>query len=44
MKTNLVNRMNRYVAGAGHGLSGAKPDKVSQIAQQAAKFIKTHTN
>ncbi len=32
------------VAGAGHGLSGAKPDKVAQIAQQAAEYIKTHTS
>ena len=31
------------VTGAGHGLSGAEPDKVAQIAQQAAEFIKTHT-
>ncbi len=30
------------VTGAGHGLSGAKPDKVAQIARQAAEFIKTH--
>jgi acetyl esterase/lipase len=32
------------VAGAGHGLSGAKPDKVAQIARQAAEYIKTHTS
>jgi acetyl esterase/lipase len=32
------------VAGAGHGLSGAKPDKVAEIARQAAEFIKNHTN
>ena len=32
------------VQGAGHGLSGAKPDKVAGIAQQAAEFIKTHTS
>jgi acetyl esterase/lipase len=32
------------VAGAGHGLSGAKPDKVAQIARQAAEYIKDHTN
>ena len=31
------------VQGAGHGLMGAKPDKVNGIAQQAAEFIKTHT-
>jgi dipeptidyl aminopeptidase/acylaminoacyl peptidase len=31
------------VTEAGHGLSGAKPDKVAQIAQQAAEFVKTHT-
>ena len=31
------------VAGAGHGLSHAKPDKVTQIARQAAEYIKTHT-
>jgi acetyl esterase/lipase len=32
------------VTGAGHGLSGAKPDKVAQIAQQAAEYIKSHTS
>jgi acetyl esterase/lipase len=32
------------VSGAGHGLSGAKPDKVAQIAQQAAEFVKAHTD
>jgi dipeptidyl aminopeptidase/acylaminoacyl peptidase len=32
------------VTGAGHGLAGAKPDKVAQIARQAADFIKTHTS
>ncbi len=31
------------VTGAGHGLSGAKPDKVAQIARQAAEYIRTHT-
>lgn len=31
------------VTGAGHGLSGAKPDRVAQIAQQAAEFIQTHS-
>jgi acetyl esterase/lipase len=31
------------VPGAGHGLSGAKPEKVAQIAQQAAEFVKTHS-
>ena len=31
------------VAGAGHGLSGARPDRVAEIAQQAAEFIKTRT-
>ncbi len=32
------------VAGAGHGLSGAKPDKVAQIAQRAAEFVKAHSS
>ena len=32
------------VAGAGHGLSGARPDKVAQIARQAAEYVKTHTS
>ena len=32
------------VAGAGHGLSGAKPERVTEIAQQAAEYIKTHTS
>ena len=31
------------VVGAGHGLSGAKPERVAQIACQAAEFVKTHT-
>lgn len=31
------------VEGAGHGLSGAKPEKMAQIAQQAAEFAKSHT-
>ena len=31
------------VQGAGHGLMGAKADKVAEIGQQAAEFIKTHT-
>ena len=31
------------VDGAGHGLSGAKPERVAQIAQQAADYVKTHT-
>ncbi len=31
------------VTGAGHGLSGAQPDKVARIARQAVDFIKTHT-
>jgi len=31
------------VTGAGHGLSGAKPDKVAEIAKQAGEFIKLHT-
>ena len=30
------------VTGAGHGLSGAKPDKVAEIAWQAAEFIRMH--
>ncbi len=32
------------VTGAGHGLSGAKPEKVAQIARQAAEYVKTYTN
>lgn len=32
------------VQGAGHGLMGAKPDKVAEIARQAAEFIQTHTS
>ena len=32
------------VTGAGHGLSRVKPDKVAQIARQAAEYIKTHTS
>ena len=32
------------VAGAGHGLSGAKPEEVAKIAQRAAEFIQAHTN
>ncbi len=31
------------VVGAGHGLARAAPSKVLQIAQQATKFVKTHT-
>jgi dipeptidyl aminopeptidase/acylaminoacyl peptidase len=31
------------VAGAGHVLAGAKPERVAQIAQQAADFVQTHT-
>jgi acetyl esterase/lipase len=31
------------VPGAGHGLTGAKPDKVAEIARQAAEFIEAHT-
>jgi dipeptidyl aminopeptidase/acylaminoacyl peptidase len=30
------------VTGAGHGLSGAKPDKVAEIARQAAEFVQRH--
>jgi acetyl esterase/lipase len=30
------------VTGAGHGLSGAKPDKVAEVARQAAEFIQMH--
>jgi acetyl esterase/lipase len=30
------------VTGAGHGLSGAPPDRVAEIARQAAEFVKTH--
>jgi acetyl esterase/lipase len=31
------------VTGAGHGLSGAKPDEVSRIAERAAEFVSAHT-
>lgn len=31
------------VAGAGHGLSGAKADEVARIVERAAEFIRTHT-
>jgi acetyl esterase/lipase len=31
------------VPGAGHGLSGAKPEETSRIAARAAGFIKSHT-
>ena len=31
------------VAGAGHGLSGAPPEQLTQIIGQAADFIATHT-
>jgi len=30
------------VTGAGHGRSGAKPDKVAEIARQAAEFVQRH--
>ena len=32
------------VSGAGHGLSGAKPDKTAEIARQAAEYVTTHTS
>jgi acetyl esterase/lipase len=32
------------VSGAGHGLSGANPERLAQIAQQAAEFIETRTS
>jgi hypothetical protein len=32
------------VAGAGHGLSGAKSYDLAQIARQAAEFVATHAN
>ncbi len=31
------------VAGAGHGLSGATPDKLAEYARLAAEFIESHT-
>lgn len=31
------------VAGAGHGLAGAPPEKLAEIARQAAEFIETRT-
>lgn len=31
------------VTGAGHGLSGAKPDELSRIATRAAEFTRAHT-
>jgi acetyl esterase/lipase len=30
------------VTGAGHGLSGAKPDEMARIAARAAEFVKAH--
>jgi dipeptidyl aminopeptidase/acylaminoacyl peptidase len=30
------------VAGAGHGLIGAKPEEVARIAESAVEFVKTH--
>jgi acetyl esterase/lipase len=32
------------VDGAGHGLAGAAPDKLAEIARQAAEFINIHTH
>ena len=32
------------VAGAGHGLSGAKSDELAQFARQAAEFVATHAS
>ncbi|MEO8127758.1 MAG: alpha/beta hydrolase [Bryobacteraceae bacterium] len=32
------------VAGAGHGLTGAKPEEVAQVADRAVQFVKTHTS
>jgi acetyl esterase/lipase len=31
------------VQGAGHGLSGAKPEEVTQVADHAVQFVKAHT-
>ena len=31
------------VTGAGHGLSGAKPEETARIAERAVEFIKAHT-
>jgi len=31
------------VQGAGHGLSGAKPEEVAQVADRAVQFVKAHT-
>jgi hypothetical protein len=30
------------VTGAGHDLTGAKPEEVAQIASRAAEFVKAH--
>jgi acetyl esterase/lipase len=31
------------VQGAGHGLAGAKPEEVAQVADRAVQFVKVHT-
>jgi len=31
------------VAGAGHGLTGAKPEEIARVADHAVQFIKAHT-
>jgi dipeptidyl aminopeptidase/acylaminoacyl peptidase len=31
------------VAGAGHGLAGAKPDKMAEVADRAIAFVRVHT-
>ncbi len=42
-KSNVTHEFI-IVPEAGHGLSGAKPERVAQIAKQAAEYIKTHTS
>jgi acetyl esterase/lipase len=32
------------VTGAGHGLSGAKPEETARIAERAVEFVKAHTS
>ena len=32
------------VTGAGHGLSGARPEETARIAERAVEFVKTHTS
>jgi pimeloyl-ACP methyl ester carboxylesterase len=31
------------VPDAGHGLTGAKPEEIARIADQAVNFVKLHT-